>query len=517
MPCSLAEIMQKKSSLFIWMSSFALVGLVVVAVGLAHLYHTNRSIYHQRRCEITAHALADSLRSAIEARVTVLTVLGRTGISSGSKNDFEQFAEKIITDYPDLYAVNLVSRDGVIQITHPKDKNIEAFQKNIFDHPEAEPYLRNSEATRTPQMSHRLLTFQGIHAFTLYIPLFNQSDELWGWLNAVVDFDSWIKRYLLHEDFKDTRVQVRWPSSETPGMDYGPNQVRLNHQYDFKILNQNLEVKIGFKPSSLEIRNQQLYTLFIIFGGFLIALVGLLVAKLSSSKQRLLGLNSRLALSNALLSSLTHDISNPLQTLNMILESFVEQSKEISVPTKEKIHRSLIALKNMLNDARKLHAQGLGLEEVKTKPLILEHALIDALQIVEISAAKKHIEIVNHAKDSKSLIMADTSTLVNNVLPNVFSNAIKFSPIGGKIHVRIEKHEGTYRLSCEDNGTGLSESQIRNFQRFSGLTTQNGTAGEPGTGLGLLQIKILMDTYGGEVELQNTEDGTRITLEFKKA
>ncbi|MDO4460268.1 MAG: response regulator [Clostridia bacterium] len=113
-------------------------------------------------------------------------------------------------------------------------------------------------------------------------------------------------------------------------------------------------------------------------------------------------------------------------------------------------------------------------------------------------------------------------TKLNEIFMNIISNAIKYTPAGGKIDVRVEElpcdEEGfaLYRSSVRDNGIGMSKEFLPYI--FDSFTRErNTTMGKvAGTGLGLAIVKKLTDAMGGTVEVDSAPDkGTTFTVTFK--
>ena len=94
--------------------------------------------------------------------------------------------------------------------------------------------------------------------------------------------------------------------------------------------------------------------------------------------------------------------------------------------------------------------------------------------------------------------MADAAQLVQ-IMDNLVSNAVKYSPSGKNIHVRVREVDGCVRAEVRDEGPGISaEDQKRLFGKFARLTARP-TAGEHSTGLGLAIVKRLVESMNGKV------------------
>jgi signal transduction histidine kinase len=95
-------------------------------------------------------------------------------------------------------------------------------------------------------------------------------------------------------------------------------------------------------------------------------------------------------------------------------------------------------------------------------------------------------------------VHGDTDSLMQ-IFDNLISNAVKYSPLGGRIWVQCSQTETTVRVSVKDEGVGLSvEDQRKLFGFFQRLSTQP-TGGESSSGIGLSIVKQIVDLHGGRV------------------
>ena len=104
---------------------------------------------------------------------------------------------------------------------------------------------------------------------------------------------------------------------------------------------------------------------------------------------------------------------------------------------------------------------------------------------------------------------------IKYVLGNLISNAIKFTPRGGKIHLRLSRSGKAARFEVEDTGPGVPEGQIdqifKKFQRGS----PEPTGGEESTGLGLYIVGRIVEQLGGEIRCRSIEgEGACFTFDL---
>jgi signal transduction histidine kinase len=101
---------------------------------------------------------------------------------------------------------------------------------------------------------------------------------------------------------------------------------------------------------------------------------------------------------------------------------------------------------------------------------------------------------------------------IREAIDNLASNAIKYSPIGGRISVLVSHDEASIIIRVTDQGAGLSPEDLgRLFGRFQRLSAKP-TAGESSTGLGLSIVKRIIDMHGGEVTAESEGPGKGSTF-----
>ncbi|MGC1555099.1 MAG: HAMP domain-containing sensor histidine kinase, partial [Bradyrhizobium sp.] len=111
-----------------------------------------------------------------------------------------------------------------------------------------------------------------------------------------------------------------------------------------------------------------------------------------------------------------------------------------------------------------------------------------------------------------NLIAACDADRIREAIDNLISNAIKYSPVGGKISVQVGQESNKTVIRVVDEGAGLSPEDIgRLFGRFQRLSAKP-TAGESSTGLGLSIVKRIVDMHGGEVIANSAGPGQGATF-----
>ena len=162
--------------------------------------------------------------------------------------------------------------------------------------------------------------------------------------------------------------------------------------------------------------------------------------------------------------------------------------------------------------------------DVKTpeqKPELGEHELNllvfkDKLEKLFIPQAKnKNVNfIVSHGSDNTQVPFPKNKLL--QISSNLISNAIKFTPANGKVHVYlnliVDETAKTLQIQVQDSGIGLTDQNIKDILNCTAKTT-TGTKGEQGYGFGLPLVKFLIDSLNGAMTVQSKPDeGTTFTI-----
>jgi signal transduction histidine kinase len=220
-----------------------------------------------------------------------------------------------------------------------------------------------------------------------------------------------------------------------------------------------------------------------------------------------------------LISTISHEIKTPLTGIRMVLHLLLEERsnkldemQRIMVTSANEDCERLLATLNTLLDLSRAESGATHLARV---PLELKETVSRAARLYNHCAADKQVTLEIENEDNFPKILADPVRL-DEVLNNLVSNAIKHSPPGGKIRVRVTKPDAEHlRVSVIDEGPGVPEaSQSRIFERFYRAPGQS----VEGVGLGLFISREIMIAHEGRIGLrERTEDLTEFYIDVPMA
>ena len=215
-------------------------------------------------------------------------------------------------------------------------------------------------------------------------------------------------------------------------------------------------------------------------------------------------------------SILAHDLRGPLSAFvsatQIIAEEIqtmgIEEIKEITLSMKTSATNIYSLLENLLEWSRLRR----GVMDFIPEKINLKKKIEECIAVLSESARKKVIEILISIPEVID-VLAD-SHMFDTVIRNLISNAIKFTPVGGKVTLTagyIEDH--TVEIKISDSGIGMTPELKDKLFLLNEKTSRKGTEGESSTGLGLLLCKEFIEKYDGKIRVES-EVGKGSTFSF---
>jgi signal transduction histidine kinase len=119
------------------------------------------------------------------------------------------------------------------------------------------------------------------------------------------------------------------------------------------------------------------------------------------------------------------------------------------------------------------------------------------------TVAKQKDIVIEITADNSLMVMADENMIIS-VMHNLINNAIKYSFHGGKISIETSRVDGFAQISVIDTGVGFSPESKEKLFKYDQHFMNKGTAGETGTGLGLILCKDFVEKNGGTIKVEST-------------
>ncbi|TSA08947.1 MAG: hybrid sensor histidine kinase/response regulator [Deltaproteobacteria bacterium] len=205
----------------------------------------------------------------------------------------------------------------------------------------------------------------------------------------------------------------------------------------------------------------------------------------------------------------SHQLKSPLSSMLMQLSVVVDglagdlnaKQKDLLTKTKEKT-KSMITLVNDLLDFRRIE-EGKVLQEIER--LDLKEILQRTMEMMAVSAEEREISVTTHVSEDLPCIIGDRNA-IEAIFVNLISNAVKYTPTGGRVTVDLYKGGDDVRIKVVDTGIGIAQSDInRIFDKFYRIRSET-TKNIAGSGLGLSIVKRIVDLHKGTVYVESEEN-----------
>ena len=209
----------------------------------------------------------------------------------------------------------------------------------------------------------------------------------------------------------------------------------------------------------------------------------------------------------------THELRAPIaaveQQLTVILNKMAgeitEKQEQLLGRAKERTKGLLTLIKDLL-DLSKIEA---GMMVQYKEPLHLHEVVQKVVDLMRAEAEAKKLDLQFTAPPQLSLISADRNSM-EGIFTNLISNAIKYTPEGGRIWVTLNEEDGFIKATVSDTGIGIKKEDLsRIFDKFYRVKTVE-TRQIVGTGLGLSIVKSVVEAHLGSISVESEEGGGTI-------
>jgi two-component system sensor histidine kinase VicK len=218
-----------------------------------------------------------------------------------------------------------------------------------------------------------------------------------------------------------------------------------------------------------------------------------------------------------------HDLKNPINNIEIVVRLLLQHAAIQGIEPESALQdvrkllgfasQSCASANALIQDVLYLgQLESTRLEKHRTD---LSAFLRERLEVFGIAAQEKKIDLELDLPD-EAVHVAIHRDKFGRILDNLLSNALNFTPAGGRIQVSLKEHEGRVRLIVHDTGLGIpAELQPHVFDKFS-TASRPGLYGDTTTGLGLFITKQIVEMHQGQIWLESREnEGTTFYIDLK--
>ncbi len=463
----------------------------VTAHNLGESYFNNKELAKAKELTQKAILLNDSIHN-IQVLSSCYKVMGKILMAENNPDEAEVYFKKILRIYDSIKenSQKIATIEAFIQLAgiYKQRKNIS--QEEFYLH-EAALFVSTYKLTNYTRQIYLDL-----------IELYTQTNRK----NKALEYTTKFRQ--VSDSLAKIEVQDK-------------NQLVAGFTKLYEVEKQNsiLEVENKLKDERAKRKNVILYFI----GGFSIVTIILLVLlarniiKIRSTNEQLEQKNMIIESQNEKLEELnetkdkffgivSHDLRAPLSAVSSFTD-FMLSGQLKNLPD-EQMNELVAESKSLIDNARKLTDDLITWAQLQMKKEEAHPALINAAEAVnevmavfKDTAAKKQITLTHTIAPSLQLFADKDQFLF--IIRNLINNAVKFTPTGGAVTITGSTAGTTTTVSVTDTGTGMSKEVKDSIFRVGKLKSKNGTAGETGTGLGLILAHEFVQLNKGSITVSS--------------
>jgi signal transduction histidine kinase len=242
-----------------------------------------------------------------------------------------------------------------------------------------------------------------------------------------------------------------------------------------------------------------------------------IIEQLKDSELKLTQLNQ---LKDKLFSIISHDLRNPLATMQSTLKLITEHHTKLNEEEKKRLTKeaqaSLDNLNQLLYNLLQWSRSQMNLLQYKSERIAIKPIFENCCKVVQLNAHMKNIKLHIVAQDH--LYAHADKEMIEFAIRNLLSNAVKFSHRNSDVFLKASVVENKIKIQVLDSGIGMNQQTIQKLSILNATVTRRGTEKEKGTGLGLLISKDFIEKNGGHLHVQSeVNKGSAFSFELPLA
>ena len=523
-------------------STFVFLATLIAGLCVIHFLFD----YQEKEEKLKATYTAESTVRRVESQLNKYLAesnLMKNIIESGKEINDDQFAylSEMMQDDAHVIEAHELAKDGIVSQAYPLKGNEEAIGLNMLEHPDRKKEARIAKKSKDYTIAGPYELAQGGTGALLFDPIYvkgeDGKEQFWGFSILVMNWEKFLDEIKM-DKLEDASYQYRiWKKDMTTNHKItiakskkaiGSDTLEVacqvpNDTWYFEIAPEN-----GWVTPI-----QRLGGLFLVLVIASVLTTGFWQFELRHYKDVIYSKKIKRSMEKArvaneaktrFLFNMSHDIRTPMNAIigfsNLLEQNMDDKEKVKDYISKIKDSSSiLLSLINYVLEMARIESGKTSLKEENTK--IQE--IMDSLEaVLEPTIQEKELNYRYHAKIDHASVICD-KTKLREILLNLMSNAVKYTPNGGTITVEVLEKEASkdgyvkYQFTVEDTGIGMSEEYLPHiFEEFTRerTTTESKVVG---AGLGLPIVKSLIGLMDGTIDVKSkVNEGTTftVTLEF---
>ena len=215
-----------------------------------------------------------------------------------------------------------------------------------------------------------------------------------------------------------------------------------------------------------------------------------------------------------LTANIAHDLNTPLSVITGTLEAMLDGAFPTTPERLSRLHREAQHISSLVGDLRFLALADAGEIQLNRQPADVTRVVLDTVDGVRELGRRQGVTLELHAPHDPVVASIDARR-VTQVVQNLLSNALGYTPQGGRIDAAVQPEGDAVRVSVRDTGTGIAPDKLPFV--FDRLYRADEARVEGGSGLGLAICKSIVEGHGGHIGIRSAPgEGTTVTFELPR-
>ena len=519
-------IQNKKMAFLRIVMVFMLTFLAVL--GCASLVNKNQENDEKIQAAFTAESTVSRVESQLNKYLAESNLMKRM-LESGYEVTEEEFdiLSALMQDENHVIEAHELAKDGIVNRIYPLEGNEEAMGLNMLEHPARRKEARLARDSGQYTIAGPFALQQGGTGALLFDPIYlpdqDGQSRFWGFSILVINWERFLEEidldrledasyhYQIWKKNLETEEQIVIAQCTTPakGDTYQVPCAVPNDTWYFEIVPKNGWITRTQRIAELILAGSMAFLLTVVYWQFeqwrrKDVLHSMEMEEAAKRAEAASEAKSRF------LFNMSHDIRTPMNAIigfSNLLEKHLDEKNRVSEYI-EKIRSSSEMLLSLINYVLEIARIESGKTTLKTEVGQLRR-LMDAVQAAfEPVVVQKNLKFQCTLEQKHEYVLCDKTKLWE-ILMNIVSNAIKYTPEGGTVTLTITETEpehpeyASYRILVEDTGIGMSEEYLPHI--FEEFTRERSSTESKvlGAGLGLPIVKTLIDLMDGRIVVKS--------------
>ena len=520
-------------------SAAVLLGAFLMLNAICHLLILNQSAREKLKASYTAEETVRRVETLLDRYLTNSELFKRVVEKNGDlrQEDFEDLSRLMLEEDGVIQAFEM-AKDGIVNEICPIEGNEEAMGLNMLTHPQRARAANLAKDSGEYTIGGPFDLVQGGRGALLFDPIYNADGSFWGFSILVIDWDAFVEKLNLENLEKASYYYRIWRMdgdeiltlAQAEG-DAPKNVLEVSCPVPNDVWYVDIAPTNGWNGTG-----QALFAMFLCL--MLGLLLGLLYWQSAQRREQEAAYAREIARTaqkaqaaseakTRFLFNMSHDIRTPMNAI-IGFSDLMEEHLDDPEKTKDYVRkirssgRLLLSILNQILETARIESGKVTL----SRDCVSLDALVETMcAVFEPDVREKELHTSVNVQAEDRFVWGD-ETKIREIFLNIVSNAVKYTPKGGRVQVIIRQQEDTrpdwvrYRVTVADTGVGMSEDFLPHlFEEFARehSSTENRI---PGTGLGMPIVKALVDLMNGTIEVNSKLNvGTTITvcLSFPRA